>query len=293
MWLRGPMTMLLGFALLGLVPVLVRATRDAGFSAPEVVLVRFAIALLLIPVAIRVLRQPLATQRPGMLVARGVLGGLAVIAYFTSVQMAGAGVGTLLNYTYPLWANLFGVFFGEPPRRLFWPLFVVALAGVYLVVDPVLSGVGLGEAIGLVSATFAGAAVLCIKRLRKTDGEVTVIASFSLVGLLVGAAALPWVGGFSSVESWQRPGGLGLLVAIGLVSFAGHVYFTRGYKFTSLQLGSVVALLVPVVATLGGWLFLNEPLKPRFLLGGALIVGACLALSLSEKRTLPESERPA
>ena len=73
---------------------------------------------------------------------------------------------------------------------------------------------------------------------------------------------------------WGDGGGWLLLALTGVFSFLGHVYFTRGYKHTSLQFGSVLALTVPVVAVFSGWWLLDEPLSPTFVVGGLLIVGA-------------------
>ena len=275
--------MLVGYLMLGVVPVLVRALRAEGFSSPETVAVRFGIACLAVPLFVRWLRQPLRTRAPGLLLLRGLLGGVAVLMYFTSVQLAGAGTGTLLNYTYPLWANLLGVFFGQAPRRSFWPLLVIAMVGVYLVVDPALKGVGLGEALGLGSATAAGAAVLCIKKLRHTDGELVIVAAFSGIGLML---ALPALGLFATpagLRAWSQPRNILMLLGVGGLSFLGHVYFTRGYRHTSLQLGTILSLSVPVVASLLGWLVLGELMTLKFLLGAGLIGVACVLLAVGER----------
>src|SRR5688572_19397488 len=96
---RGPLTMLLGYVFLGLVPVLVRSARDVGWNAPHTVAARFLLAGLFI-VGIGALRRRwLSANNRRLLMWRGIFGALAVLLYFTSVQLTGAGVGTLLNYT--------------------------------------------------------------------------------------------------------------------------------------------------------------------------------------------------
>jgi drug/metabolite transporter (DMT)-like permease len=188
-----------------------------------------------------------------------------------------------LNYTYPVWANLFSVALGERPKQRFWVWLGLALAGVYLVIDPTVGSIGTGELAGLTSGVFAGAAVLCIKRLRQTDGELVIVASFSIIGLLVALPLALWSS--TSREVWIQSPTIAVLLCVGVLSFLGHVYFTRGYKHTSIQLGTVLSLLVPVIAAVSGWLFLDEPLTPTFLAGGAMILVACAALGLSERAT--------
>lgn len=277
--------MLLGYLFLGLVPVLVRSARDVGWNAPHTVLARFALAGVFI-VAIGAARKRwLSANNRLLLVWRGIFGALAVLLYFTSVQLAGAGVGTLLNYTYPIWANVFGaLFLGQRAFRGFWGLLALALLGVYLVVNPAWNELpSFGELAGVVSAMLAGAAVLCIKKLRETDESLSIIWSFSVFGL---SFSLP-LAVFDTLRSakplpWTNAYGLWLLLLTGVFSFLGHVYFTRGYKHTSLQLGSVLALTVPLVAVFSGWCLLNEPLSPTFIVGGLLIVGASAAIGFRD-----------
>ena len=134
----------------------------------------------------------------------------------------------------------------------------------------------------------AGAAVLCIKQLRETDESLSILWSFSVVGLLF---SLP-LALFDTMRSgqhlpWSNGGGWLLLALTGLLSFLGQFYFTRGYKHTSLQFGSVLALTVPVVAVFSGWWLLGEPLSPTFVVGGLLIVVASAWIGLRD------AQRPA
>jgi len=279
--------MLLGYLFLGLVPVLVRSARDVGWNAPHTVAARFLFAGVFI-VGIGALRKRwLSANNRRLLMWRGVFGALAVLLYFTSVQLAGAGVGTLLNYTYPMWANAFGaVFLGQRTFRGFWGLLGLALVGVYLVIDPVWTQLpSFGELAGVVSAMLAGAAVLCIKKLRETDESLSIIWSFSVFGLLF---SVP-VAVFDTLKSakplpWGDAQGWWLLLFTGVFSFLGHVYFTRGYKHTSLQFGSVLALTVPVVAVVSGFWCLNEPLSPSFVSGGLLILVASACIGIQDGR---------
>ncbi|HEY6723894.1 MAG TPA: DMT family transporter [Polyangiaceae bacterium] len=281
--------MLLGYLFLGLAPVLVRSARDVGWNAPFTVVARFGLASVFIVFIAAARRRWLTTNNRWLLIWRGIFGGLAVLLYFTSVQLTGAGVGTLLNYTYPIWANVFGaVFLGQRGFRGFWALLAVAVAGVYLVIDPVWTQLpSFGELAGIVSAMLAGAAVLCIKKLRETDESLSIIWSFSVFGLLfsVPVAVLDTLASTKPLP-WSDLHGWWLLVLTGVFSFLGHVYFTRGYKHTSLQLGSVLALTVPVVAVLCGWWFLDEPLSPTFVAGGLLILAASAWIGIRDGQEL-------
>lgn len=298
----GPLTMLCGYVLLGLQPLPVRALAQQGVSAPWVVVGRFAFALVVILLLCVLRRRGLRTGNPRLLLWRGIFGAVAVLLYFTAVQLAGAGPATVLNYTYPLWANLIAVLaLGQRVPRSFWLLLAVALFGVWLIVGSGPAGTGggasatqaedalratWGRLAGLCSAVAAGAAVLCIKRLRDTDESLTIITSFSIVGLLL---ALP----FGLLEAWLPAGVLGparrvgehwfpslgptsalLFLAVGALAFGGHLFFTRGYKHTSVPVGTSLSLIVPVVAAGAGALLLGERLGVNFAAGTLLVLAA-------------------
>jgi drug/metabolite transporter (DMT)-like permease len=282
--------MLVGYVLLGLQPLPVKALGQSGWSAAWVVVARFTFSLVAIALICAVRRRGLATKQPGTLFLRGLFGGVAVMLYFTSIQLAGAGPGTVLNYTYPLWANVFAVLFlGQRAPRVFWFLLTAAFVGVWLIVDPWSHVKGgstehFGELFGVVSAIAAGAAVLCIKRLRETDESLTIVASFSLLGLLI---ALPLALIPSALFSTHGAPALGaaewaLALATGALAFGGHVYFTRGYRGTSVQLGTALSLSVPAIAAVASALVLGESLGARFIAGGALVLGACFGIGWLE-----------
>jgi drug/metabolite transporter (DMT)-like permease len=75
-----------------------------------------------------------------------------------------------------------------------------------------------------------------------------------------------------------------LALAVGVLAFGGHYYFTRGYRGTSVQLGTAMSLSVPVVAALAGALLLGEHLGVRFLVGGSCVLAACFCIGWLETR---------
>jgi drug/metabolite transporter (DMT)-like permease len=276
---QGLGSMMVGYGLLGCVPILVRLSRDYGYLSAEVVFIRFSIGALLTLAMAKALGVEFKTGQPGLLIARGLLGAIAVQLYFASIQLSGAAVGTLLNYTYPVWANLFGAFVGHRPSGATWFLAALALIGMFFIVDPLLSAFSLGEALGVLSAVIAGAAVVSIKKLRDTDGELTILLSFCILGAVI---ALPFaLVQFS--EAHQARSTIGLrapaiasLLGVGVLSFLGQFFFTRGYKLTSIQVGSVLSFSVPLIATLLGVLLLGEPVTVQLLLGASCILTSCL-----------------
>jgi drug/metabolite transporter (DMT)-like permease len=284
--------MLLGYALLGLQPLPVAMLARGDVGPAETVFARFLLSALLILAVCAIRWRGLSTAQPRLLLLRGLLGGGAVLLYFSSIQWAGAARGTLLNYTYPIWANLFAWMLGHRPSGRFWWALSLALVGIWFVVVPEQGlgdgTIGRGEWAGLASAVLAGGAVLTIKRLRETDESLTIIASFTSFGLLM---SLP----LSSIEVMSRLISPELLVpglSVGLLAFVGHVFFTRGYRGVSVQTATLLSPTVPLIATLTGIVMLDEVVTGRFGLGAlAILASSMLALRAHRNKGSPTPQQ--
>ena len=279
----GPLTMLMGFVLFGAVPALLKLALSSGWQASGAVVLRFLVALVLVG-AVALAGKSFGAgselevrpvNRTGLL-WRGIFGGTAVLTYFYAVQLTGAGLGTLLNYTHSIWVNVIGVLFlRHRPDKWFWPLLALAALGLWLVVDPQSGQASLlGIVVGLVSGIAGGAAVLTIKSLRRTDNALTINFALTLGGL---AVSLP-LEGLRIASQGPPPSALApalLIVASAVFSFFGQLLFNHGFKHTSVALASLLSLLTPALAALSGWIFLGEALRPHGMLGGLFILISC------------------
>jgi drug/metabolite transporter (DMT)-like permease len=287
----GPLTMLVGYVCFGVAPVFVRVGLMRGLSASGAVVVRFLVALALTAAVTSAGRYlgagPDWLVRPvntGGLIWRGIFGGAAVITYFYAVRLTGAGMGTLLNCTYSLWANVFAVVLGRyRPDRLFWPLLGVGGSGLLLIVDPSGPHSRWGILVGVLSGMAAGASLLTIKTLRATDNAVTINFALSIGGLIVATPIeVARLASFGMPPAAMGP--LLLLMTAGVFHFLGQILINHGFKHTSVALASALVLLTPVLATALGWAFLGERLTPHYLLGAVLILAACSLLGYRELR---------
>lgn len=281
--------LVLGYGLLGLQPVFVRVLSTEKLSPLETVWIRFTITAGCIGLWCLVAFRRLTTQQPAWLVARGLLGAVAVYLYFSSVASVGAARATLLNYTYPFWANLLAVLFGARPSPRFWLGLCVAFLGVIIVVLPMDADLSWrlarGDMQGLASAVLSGAAVLVVKQLRKTDDSLTIVASFTLGGLLMSSWDHPVS---DTLHILIDPGYAWAAWGVGLSSFFGHLLFTRGYRGATVQQATLLSLMVPVIASALGVLVLGEPFQMRFALGASLVL---FALSFVARGADPGLER--
>ncbi len=249
----------------------------------ETALIRFAVGIVIAVVALVVLRVEVRPRRWGWLLARGVFGGAAVLAYFSCIEHIPVGTATLLNYTAPVYTMLFSsALLREPPPRGALAGFGVTMVGVALVVGGHASSpaVGFWELIGALSAVASGMAVTSIRAARRPLADGTpvetswsVFLSFTAFGALV---TLPAVAPPFGRWVQPTPAEWGLLAGVGLVSVAAQLLMTQALRDVAAATSGVIHQLTVVVALGVGVVFLGEPLGESALAGSALTMAGVM-----------------
>ncbi len=199
-------------------------------------------------------------------------------AFFEAVRVSSVAVGLLAYATFPAFTVFLEPLFERKRPDAANVLFSgITLLGVFLVVprfaltDPVLLGVLWGLLSG---ATFAILAILN-RRLSRRHSSLRV-AFYQ--DLFAGLALLPvLLGGLPRLAGTD----LALLAVLGVFCTAvAHTLFIRGMRGVSAQTASLIASLEPVYGILLALAFLGEVPAGRTVLGGLIILGAVLLVTL-------------
>ncbi|NNM44879.1 DMT family transporter [Knoellia koreensis] len=224
-------------------------------------------------------RWPTRRDLP-LLLACGVLWfGVYNVALNAAEQRIDAGTAAMLVQIGPIIvAVLAAVFLGEPLTRWLVVGAVVGFAGV-VVIGLGSSGHATGDlggvALAVLAAVTYGAGVVTQKPLlsRLPTLEVTFLAC--VIGAVV---CLPWTGDLVSTVRTATPQTLLLVAYLGVFPTA-IAFSTWGWALARSNAGSLAltTFLVPVIATVMGWLFLGELPPAAAYLGGVLcVVGVLL-----------------
>jgi drug/metabolite transporter (DMT)-like permease len=283
----------------GLSGPLARPLLEAGWTPGAIVLVRIAIAaIVVLPFGLVALRGrwDVVRRNAGLIGMYGVLAVAgAQFCYFSAVQHMQVGPALLIEYTAPaavvcwMWLR-----HGQRPGRLTLLGAAVAAAGLVLVLDLVsgadLSPVGVAWALG----AMVGVAAYFVISADEDNGMPPMVLAAG--GLVVGALALGLAGlvgvlpmaaatstvAYAGVDvDWWVP-----LVVLGIVTAA--IPYTTGIAASrrlGSRLASFVALLEVVVAVVFAWLLLDELPRPVQLLGGVLILAGVVGVKLGERTT--------
>ncbi len=217
-------------------------------------------------------------------------GAFALAAYVAGFSLAylqlGAGIGALILFGF-VQATIItvGLARGERLTSRGWLGLMLAIAGLIYVLAPwkaasvggatlipgiLMAGAGLAwgmyTLIGRSSASAAGGAT-------GSTARYFLIASLIVAPMLLLDSGLP---------SWR---GVALAVTSGVVTSAmGYVVWYKVAPRLGLATVASVQLATPVVAAIGGVLFLTERLTTSVLVGGALILGG-IVLTLNAARS--------
>jgi drug/metabolite transporter (DMT)-like permease len=201
------------------------------------------------------------------------------------------GISTLLQYSAPAFAALAAaLFLGEGLTLRTVTALAITLLGISLVVhgqSPASAAATLSgrwELVGILGAILSGAAVTSIRRLRDTEGSVTIFAAFNAGGALV-TAAPAW-------RSWIAPTPHTWLLICGVaaVSIISQLGMTWSLRWLTAAAGGLLMQLTPVGALAIGALAFGETIHPLAWLGAAVTIAG---ISLGALLARPSREAPA
>ena len=279
----------------GGVVVLGKIVTDGGLPVPAYLAVRFAVAAVLLAVALAATRQPLAAAS-GERWRLGVLGmagyGLEAGLFFGALRHSSAATATLLFFTYPVIVTLLAAMTGRGlPGRLVVVALCSSVAGAALVVVA-----GHGLAISGVGVLFALAAALVFS-LYLLGANAVLDRTNSLTGSMwvsaAAAVALAAAAVVSGTGAW--PVGLrqwGPVLGSGGFTAGAFVCLLAGLRRIGPVRAAIVGSTEPLAATVLAVIFLRESLGAATVVGGALILAGAVTASLARRDHPPDPPSP-
>lgn len=261
------------------------ATSSLIRLAPDIdpfksTLFRFAIGMALLGTAAMCRRIRLEFTSSSLLLSRGFVGGMAVFIFFWSINAIGLGKGTLLSYSSPVFATIWGALLLRErvsPRSCAF----IALAFCGFVLTSLgrgdeLGGLGLNECIALGGAMLSGLAIVIVRKLRATESSYAIFFSQCVIGfwlMLIPANLMPAAIGI---------GGGFILLGIGVTAAIGQLLMTYSYKALPVSQGSIIMLVTPVTNIVIGMAAFGESITPVTGLGMLLVLASCTLIGLQK-----------
>jgi len=195
---------------------------SAGLHPFEIAFFRLVFGLLpLLPWFIKLGWSPLRTKRPGMIVFRGVLNLVCMLAFFVALSITPLAEVTVLVFTAPIFATVLAVFvFGEKVGLLRWGAIGFGFLGAVVVLQPGFETFSLGPALALFAAVIWGVCLIIIKSLGKTDSSLTITVYMSLVMAPLSLLPALMVWQWPTAEQFLWLAAIGVFGGIGQMAMA-------------------------------------------------------------------------
>jgi len=256
-------------------------------SAVEIVFARSFISLVLMYGLVRLQGVSLRTEQWRWQISRGVVGFLALFAYFYAITLLPLATAVTLNYTS---AIFLAVYLGLAGLRITSGIIgamVIGLFGVALLLKPSFHADQLfGGLVGLGSGAMAGMAYYSVRELgARGESETRTVFYFSLVST-VGAAL--WLA-FSEwhAMTWRSAG---LLLGVAAFATVAQLAMTRAYTRGKTMLSATLAYSTVVFSSLFGSLLWGEVLPASSWGAILLIVLSGIAASHFSRATPVEQD---
>ncbi|MFP4067429.1 MAG: DMT family transporter [Spirochaetota bacterium] len=259
--------------------VFVKLAAELGdVSGRTAAFVRFLFGLLVVAVYFGVQRRSLLPRKPRWVVLRVTANTLAVVLFFSGIELTTVTSANMLNMTYPVFVFAVAPLINrEPTPRVYYLFLTLTLAGIWLVLFPAegagFSEINAGDLLALGSAGAAAVAISALREARKHDDSPLILFYLFLFGTM--ASFFVMLPGFRIPPA----GAAGALLGVGFCAFAGQLTLTVGYRYISAAGGSIVSAARIVFAAVLGTLVFADPLGWKTILGGTLIVMSLLGVS--------------
>jgi drug/metabolite transporter (DMT)-like permease len=253
----------------------------AHWSVWQIGLGRFILGLVLVPMVVRVLGLDLWGTQRLLLAVRGFCGATAFLLLVAAFQRIPLYLALVLFYLYPAFTAILSPWIAEEPTdKRAWPFIVLAFAGTTLILWPGESSaesLNAGHVFALISSVLCAITLLLVRRLGRQNNIYTLFYYLCLAGSLASLGPL-LIQGTSLTP--QEPVAWFQLAAVAVFSVGAQLSINQALIRIPAPKVSVIMTAEVPLASCFGILYLGEPLGWRLLIGGLLIFGCGVVLSM-------------
>lgn len=272
----------LGFALMA---ACVKQASMSGIPVLEIVTFRAVVSLVLSYADVRRKGVSLLGNNKPLLIARGVVGSLALVCVYYSVTHMPLAEATVLQYLHPMFTALLAVWF---LKEAIHPVLLVSigfsLLGLLMIARPGWLFGGLSSEIpdiallaAILGAFASAVAYVLVRRLSQSEDPSVIIFYFPVVTLPFSALLL---GGDFVVPDTAT---LVVLLMVGVFTQIGQLGLTKAMQTELAGRATAFSYLQVVFAACLGWLFFSEVPDIWVWCGAASIIAGAMINMLGRR----------
>ena len=260
-------------------------------SSLEVVFFRNVFGVLFIGVMI--FKKPLQHigGKPFLLFFRGLMGFVALLAFFYNIAHIPLGDAMTFSKTSPIFTAIFAwVFLHEKLSLRGWLAVVIGFIGIVMITKPTGLGLSKTDWLGIFSGVGAALAYTSVRELKKYYDTRAIVLSFMLVGTL-GPLGLMLLSPYVPQNSldfifapFVMPEGIawGYIIGMGLFATLAQLYMTKAYGESQAGIVGAVSYTNIVFSIAIGLLLGDSFPDMMMLIGIILIISSGLLVAKSQ-----------
>lgn len=235
--------------------------------AIEIILFRSVFSFFFTYSVLKKSKIPILGTNKQLLIARGVVGSIGLIAFFYTLQAIPLASAVTINYLAPIFTSILGIFIVKEKvavRQFIY--FGISFLGVLVIqgFDPRISMVDLS--IGLIASLAMGLAYNIIRKLKNSEHPLVIMIYFPMITIPFASLFTYWV--------WVMPLGYDwlFLLLVGILTQAAQYFMTIAYQ--NAEVAKISSLsYVGIIYALGfGFFIFGETYDPVVYIGMALVL---------------------
>ena len=289
---KGLFFVILGGILWGTAGVFVRYLEKAGFSSVQMAFSRLSITAVLFVVAAFFYNKELfkiKLKDLWVFIGAGLMSVLFfTLCYYETMELAPVSVAVIFLYTAPVFVTVMScLFFKEKLTAKKITACLIAFLGCLFISGVI--GVNSVPVRAIVTGLFSGfgyALYSIFGRIAINKGYNSVtITMYTFIIASLGSVPFARIGEIPALVNGDfKVLGMAFLFAV-INALLPYLFYTIGLTCLESGKASIFASVEPVVATLIGTLFMNEPLDIFGISGIVLVIFAVVLLNLKDKKT--------
>jgi drug/metabolite transporter (DMT)-like permease len=218
-----------------------------------------------------------------VLFLRGITGSIALFFVYESLQRLSIPEATVIQYLYPIFTAIFGVFFLHEKLSVnIYIAILLGLLGVYTIFEfPfILSSQSIlieDLSIAMIGACLTGAAYVLVRKSSKLgESPYTIMFYFPFFSVLI---SLPFM-----FSTWAMPSMLCwvYIFFVGVFTQLGQLFLTFGYKILPAGKAASTSYVQVPFSIIAGMLLFKDSLTIHFIIG-SLVIFFSIFLIINDK----------
>lgn len=297
---NAAIVLVFGLFLFSIQDIIIKYFSD-HYSVLQIVFVRGTIALGLLLLMIRLARETISlkSRRPGLMVARGLLGFSSYTTYYLAVAAMPLAEVVSITFTMPLFVTaMSALILGEKVGLRRWSAVVVGFVGVLIILSPRGEFNSLAVVFAFTAAITYASQTILTRFLGNHDHPMTIAFNAILVFTIAsGILSLLLVSGTMAISSdhpslaffgraWIMPSHIDfmLMLVIGVIAAVGFYCLSKSYCSSEASAIAPFEFTYIVWAVVFGYLFWNEVPGTTTVFGIIVLVCSSLYIWYRERR---------